>query len=88
MLNDKQVYFGADIYNVDEARPRVEAVAVGAGKIIAVGSKADCLSLVSKAYEPVDLRGYTLLPGFIAGSEGIGPKGCRRFDRFSMPVKS
>jgi predicted amidohydrolase YtcJ len=65
MSKEEQVYFGGDIYTVDDLCPRAEAVAVREGKIIAVGSKANCLSGVSKSYEPVDLHGCALLPGFI-----------------------
>jgi predicted amidohydrolase YtcJ len=43
----------------------VEAVAVGQGKIIAVGSKANLAGLRTSATRIVDLQGRTLLPGLI-----------------------
>ena len=36
MDEEGQLYFGGDIYTVDDARPTAEAVAVGEGKIALV----------------------------------------------------
>jgi predicted amidohydrolase YtcJ len=65
MSEPGQLYFGGEIYTVDPALPRAEAVAVQAGKIIAVGAKAECQKALGKNFEPVDLHGRALLPGFI-----------------------
>jgi predicted amidohydrolase YtcJ len=43
----------------------VEAVAVGQGKILALGSKADLAGLRTSATRVIDLQGRTLLPGLI-----------------------
>jgi predicted amidohydrolase YtcJ len=60
------IYTGGDIVTVDDNNPAAEAVAVSAGKIIAVGTRAE----VEKAHKgPLtrvrDLAGATLLPGFL-----------------------
>ena len=60
-----QLFFGGDIYTVDPARPSVEAVAVRAGTIVAVGALNKCRSILDDDYEPIDLQGAALLPGFI-----------------------
>ncbi len=60
-----QFYFGGDVYTVDESCPTAEAVAVRDGKIVAVGSESYCRSALGDDYEPVDLAGKALLPGFI-----------------------
>lgn len=44
-----------------------EAVAVAAGRIIAVGSKDDVLALRGPGTQMVDLAGRALLPGFVDG---------------------
>jgi len=61
----EQLYFGGDIYTVDDARPTVDAVAVRDGWIVAVGSPAECRSILRHDHEAIDLRGATLLPSFI-----------------------
>jgi len=65
MSEPGQLYYGGEIYTVDPALPRAEAAAVQAGKIIAVGSKAECQKALGQDLEPVDLHGRALLPGFM-----------------------
>jgi len=65
MADSGQLYFGGDIYTVDSSHPSAEAVAVHDGRIVAVGSASGCRQALGKGYEPVDLRGRALLPGFI-----------------------
>jgi predicted amidohydrolase YtcJ len=60
------IYAGGDIVTVSDKQPTAEAVAVKAGKIVAVGARAD----VEKAHkgpstQTIDLGGKALLPGFI-----------------------
>ena len=52
------------VYTVDAVRRTVSAVAVGDGRIVAVGSDAEIREHVDARTEIVDLRGRTLLPGF------------------------
>ena len=60
------IYFGGDILTMASKDPSyAEALAVEDGKIAFVGSKDDALKLKGDATKLVDLKGRTLLPGFI-----------------------
>jgi predicted amidohydrolase YtcJ len=67
MITDADViYTGGDIVTVDNAYPSAEAVAVTAGRIVAVGTTGSVLAAHQGPNTVVrDLRGATLLPGFI-----------------------
>ncbi|HEX9412223.1 MAG TPA: amidohydrolase, partial [Ktedonobacterales bacterium] len=54
-------------YTMDAASPRTSAVAVDriSGRIFAVGSTSEVRSLAGPLTETLDLRGRTVLPGFI-----------------------
>jgi len=54
-----------NVITVDAANPRVEAVAVAEGKILAVGTNEKIRSLMGENAETVDLNGKIALPGFI-----------------------
>jgi len=60
------IYVGGDIVTVNDQQPSAEALAVKAGKIVALGSRAE----VEKAHkgagtQVVDLGGKALLPAFL-----------------------
>lgn len=61
------IYFGGDIVTVNDAQPAAEAIAVDDGKIVFVGSKADAMKLSGDSTCVVDLKGKTIVPGFIEG---------------------
>ena len=65
MSDRGQLYFNGTARTMDPASPLAEAVAVKNGRIIAVGAKSTCTAALEKGYEPVDLQGAVLLPGFI-----------------------
>lgn len=65
------IIFGGDIVTVDDKNPNAEAVAVGDGKILFVGEKEQALSLKKENTELVDLKGQTLLPGFISADTHV-----------------
>ncbi|MBN9743384.1 amidohydrolase [Amycolatopsis sp. A1MSW2902] len=50
---------------MDDNRPTAEALAVKDGRIVAVGSSADVLTLRGPSTEVVNLEGRALLPGFV-----------------------
>jgi hypothetical protein len=56
---------GARVYTMDPAQPRAEAVALRAGRILAVGSADYIARFAGKGTVHIDARGQTLLPGFI-----------------------
>ncbi|HEY5494510.1 MAG TPA: amidohydrolase [Candidatus Anoxymicrobiaceae bacterium] len=61
----ERLYLGCEVYTVETARPRAEAVAVRGDTIAAVGPIEECRAALSPGCDEVDLGGGTLLPGFI-----------------------
>lgn len=61
------LYLNGDIYTMDAGRPRAEAMAIdeASGRILAVGSNDEVRRSGGQHSEIVDLRGRTVLPGFI-----------------------
>ncbi len=62
---DHQVFINGDILTMDGDNRIVEAIAVRRDRIEAVGSTEEIMALAGDETEVVDLRGRTLLPGFI-----------------------
>ncbi|MDD5399406.1 MAG: amidohydrolase family protein, partial [Dehalococcoidia bacterium] len=65
MSDHSQLYYNGTVRTIDQACPDAGAVAAREGKIIAVGSKDACIKALGKGYEPIDMQGGALLPGFI-----------------------
>jgi predicted amidohydrolase YtcJ len=66
---------GGVIVTLDDARPRATAVAVKAGRIVAVGDAADVKPFVGKATRVIDLAGRMVVPGLTDAHvhvEGLG----------------
>ena len=62
------VYYGGDIITMaGDTTEYVEALATREGKIIFTGSKASAMKRFEGKAEEVDLKGKTMLPGFIDG---------------------
>jgi predicted amidohydrolase YtcJ len=62
------IYFNGDILTMATKEPTyVEALAVEDGKIAFAGTKDEALKLKGDATRLIDLKGHTLLPGFIDG---------------------
>ena len=59
------VFRNGTIIPMTAERHAVEALAIGGGKILGVGSAVDVTAFADSATRIVDLRGRTLLPGFI-----------------------
>jgi predicted amidohydrolase YtcJ len=58
------VLLNANVLTMDLSRPRAQAVAIGGGRILAVGSNDDARAWVTGSAVVRDLAGHTLLPGF------------------------
>jgi predicted amidohydrolase YtcJ len=58
------VLLNANVVTMDPLRPRAQAVAVGGGRILGVGSNADVLGWANGNAVVRDLGGRTLVPGF------------------------
>lgn len=64
-----------NIYTVNSARPKAEAVAVKGDRIIFVGSNAGVQNYIGKSTRVVDLKGETVVPGMADAHhhlEGVG----------------
>ena len=61
------LYLNGNMYTMDAAQPRAQAMAIDgtSGSIVAVGSNDEVRRVGGRATELVDLRGKTVLPGFI-----------------------
>src|SRR5512133_1554593 len=58
------VLFNGAVHTMDDSQPLVSAVAVRDGKIIYVGDAAGAKAVFgTEAYEAVDLKGATVIPG-------------------------
>ena len=63
---DGQLYFGGDILTMAGDEPQyVEALVADQGKIVYLGSREKARELVGSNAPEVDLKGHTLMPGFI-----------------------
>jgi len=59
------IYYNGVILTINDAQPRVEAVAVKDGKILAIGTSENILATKWDDTSLVDLDGQTMLPGFV-----------------------
>lgn len=64
-MSTKKILFNGPIITINEDQPAVEAVGIENEKIIAVGKFEDVKKTLETEYDLIDLRGKTLLPGFI-----------------------
>jgi len=71
------ILINGTVYTVDETKPKVEAVGVKDGKIVAIGTNAEIKAYLGEGTEVIDLEGKTMTPGLIdshAHFLGIGYK--------------
>jgi predicted amidohydrolase YtcJ len=59
------ILHNANIWTVNAAEPRAQAVAIARGRFLAVGSNSDVMNLAGAGARKIDLGGKTVLPGFI-----------------------
>ena len=65
VIPDHEVYVNGAVLTMDPDNAVFEAVSVRAGRIDALGSSQDILSLAGPETQQIDLRGRTLMPGFV-----------------------
>lgn len=58
------VLYNGNIWTVDEAQPRAQAVAISGRRFVAVGSNAEVLPLASARTRKIDLAFKSVFPGF------------------------
>ncbi len=59
------IWTGGPILTMNDQAMRAEAVAVANGKILAVGKRSEVMKLKGPATQLIDLKGQTLVPGFV-----------------------
>lgn len=59
------IWSGGPILTMNDKAIRAEAVAVANGKILAVGKRSEVMKLKGPATQMMDLKGQTLVPGFV-----------------------
>ena len=64
-MSVKKILYNGLIITIDKDHPTVEAVGIEDEKIIAVGKFEDVKKILESEYDLIDLKGKTLLPGFI-----------------------
>jgi predicted amidohydrolase YtcJ len=77
------IFTGGNVYALDAAGTRAEAIAVRGGRILAVGSDREVLALAGAGTKRVDLKGLTVVPGLIDAHghmAGLGALKCGRED--------
>ena len=62
-----KILFNGFIYTVEQDQPTVEAVAIRAGKIMALGSSEEVRKLAGEKTQLIDLQGRMVMPGLIDG---------------------
>jgi predicted amidohydrolase YtcJ len=82
------VYLNGVIYTVDETNPKVEAVAVKDGLILAVGTSEEIQAYVGESTEVIDLQGKTMTPGFIESHAHLMGIGYNKLEIDLMGVKT
>lgn len=60
----EQIYINGHILTMEDAFPEMEAMAVGAGRIVSIGTTEELQALHPQA-EVIDLAGRTVMPGII-----------------------
>ena len=61
----KKIYYGGTILTLNKRAPKVEALGINGEKIALTGNLDSIKKAFIKDYELIDLKGHTLLPGFI-----------------------
>lgn len=59
------IYFNANIITLNDENPKAEAMLVADGKIASIGTTNGVISSAKGSVQKVDLKGKTVLPGFI-----------------------
>ena len=57
------LFKNGNIYTVNDAKPRAEAIAIKYGKIVFAGTNADAKKYEVKGVKVIDLKGATVVPG-------------------------
>ena len=59
------ILLNGKIHTLNKNQPQAQALAIRGSEILAVGKNEEVKSLKSDKFELIDLRGKTVLPGFV-----------------------
>ena len=76
------------ILTVEESLPEVQAIAIRADRVVALGTVAEIRRYVGPATEVIDLQGQLAIPGFIEGHGHFTAVGEAELDLKLMPTTS
>jgi predicted amidohydrolase YtcJ len=79
------LYHGGAILTMDERRPEVEALLVRAGRIAAVGTRAEVEAVAGPDVRRIDLAGRALVPGFVDSHGHISGVGLQALSANLLP---
>lgn len=82
------VYLNGTIYTVDDSNPKVEAIAVKDGLILALGNSSDMDQYIGQSTQVVDLLGMTMTPGLIESHAHLMGIGYNKLELDLMYVKT
>lgn len=82
------ILHGANVVTMDAETPRAQAVAIAGDRIYAAGSDSDILNLATARTRKVDLKGKTILPGFIDAHTHVGYSGIRHLKQVDCDLRS
>ncbi|MFW9894901.1 MAG: amidohydrolase [Candidatus Thorarchaeota archaeon] len=64
-MSVKKLFFNGPIITMEKNQANIDAVGIEDEKIVAVGDLENVKKALGEGYTPIDLKGNTLLPGFI-----------------------
>jgi predicted amidohydrolase YtcJ len=80
--------WNANVYTVDPAKPKAEAVGIKDGKIVFVGSNEELKHHIGSNTKQIDAKGKFLMPGLIEGHGHIHGMGASLISLNLMKVKN
>jgi len=82
------VLINGKIVTMDESKPVVEALAIGQGRVLAVGTNKTIKSHISDSTQTIDLEGKLAIPGFIESHGHFNSLGYSKMQLDLMNIKN
>jgi len=82
------ILVNGNIHTMDPANPHAQAVAIAAGRFLAVGTNEEIANLPSAGVAKVDLGGRTITPGFIDAHLHTASSGLRHLKEVNCDLRS
>jgi predicted amidohydrolase YtcJ len=82
------ILYNGNIFTVNPHEPTAQAMAIAGGRLIAVGSNEDVLSMATPKTKKIDLENKTVLPGFIDAHSHPASSGLMHLKRIDCDLRS